>query len=122
MTGSISTPDDDETANMMMMSGLDLKTVVSGIAKRPICHFDIEESPDYIMQRATNMKNEKGVYAPIECTNLRVVYMTSTGLRTRNTFRFSVTNPTNEDYEFMWEPAGDPSPSWQCYQTSGWNI
>lgn len=96
-----------------------LRFFIKGEAKRPICHFNITESPDYMLRRSENMKNEIGLHSPIEATDIRVVEMESVGLRLRNVFRFSVVNPTSENYEFKWEPLGDPSPFWRCAMGSG---
>ena len=59
------------------------------------------------------------MYSRIETGNLRVVELESIGLKTKNTFRFHVINPTGENYDFSWETVGDPSPSWRCVQSSG---
>lgn len=90
-----------------------------GTGNRPICHFEVIETPDYLNRRAGNLKNENGLLSPIETANLRVVELESTGLKTRNTFRFHVINPTAENYDFIWEAVGDPSPFWRCVQSSG---
>eukprot|EP01041_Mallomonas_annulata_P003640 gene3640-7257_t len=94
-------------------------TFVRGTSKRPICHFDIIDSPDYLTRRQANMKNENGLNSPIEATDIRFVELESTGLRSRNTFRFHVINPTGENYEFQWEACGDPSPAWRCVLGAG---
>eukprot|EP01038_Epipyxis_sp_PR26KG_P004323 gene4323-6124_t len=96
-----------------------VRMVIRGTAKRPICHFEIEETPDYLSRRAFNLKNENGLNSPIEATDLKIVELESVGLRTRNTFRFHIINPTNENYEFIWETTGDPSPYWRCVQSAG---
>ena len=96
-----------------------VRMVLRGSANRPICHFDMKESTEYLAKRPPNMKNEMGLFAPIEATNLRVVALESTGLRTRNTYRFHIINTTGENYEFLWETCGDPSASWRCVQSAG---
>jgi hydrocephalus-inducing protein len=48
-----------------------------------------------------------------------VVSLESIGLRTRNTFRFHIINPTAENYEFLWESLGDASAYWRCVQSAG---
>ena len=92
---------------------------IFGTGTRPICHFEINETPDYLNRRPGNLKNEIGLFSPIECGNLRAVELESIGLRTRNTFRFHVINPTSENYDFIWESVGEPSPFWRCVQGSG---
>lgn len=96
-----------------------IRMVLRGTGKRPICHFDLNETLDYMSRRPSNLKNENGLYSPIESTDLRVVELESCGLQTRNTFRFYVTNPTGDNYEFLWETVGDPSPFWRCVQGAG---
>lgn len=96
-----------------------VRIILRGTAKRPLCHFDIKETMDYLIRRAPNMKNEIGLFSPIETADLKVVEMESTGLRSRNTFRFHVINPTNDNYEFQWEAVGDPSPFWRCVYSAG---
>ena len=96
-----------------------VRMVLRGSANRPICHFDMKESTEYLARRLPNMKNELGLFAPIESADLRVVELESTGLRTRNTYRFHIINTTGENYEFKWETCGDPSGSWRCVQSAG---
>jgi len=96
-----------------------IRMIVRGTAKRPLCHFEIKETPEYLSRRLPTLKNETGLVSPIENGDLRVVEVESVGLRTRNTFRFHIINPTNDNYEFTWETMGDPSPFWRCVLTSG---
>jgi hypothetical protein len=90
-----------------------------GLGKRPVCHFDIKETLDYLSRRLPNLKNENGLNSSIESSDLKVVEVESVGLRTRNTFKFYVTNTTNESYEFLWETMGEASPFWRCVQSAG---
>jgi hypothetical protein len=62
------------------------------------------------------MRNENGLNSPIEETDIKVIELESIGLRTRNTFRFHITNPTNDNYEFLWESTGEANPAWRCVQ------
>jgi hydrocephalus-inducing protein len=110
---------DGAAANSSDGPSAGIRMVIRGTAKRPICHFDIEETEDYMSRRPLNMKNEIGLNSPIEVTDIKVVELESVGLRTRNTFRFYVTNPTNDNYEFLWETMGEPSPFWRCVQGAG---
>ena len=96
-----------------------VRMVLRGTAKRPVCHFELKESPEYLSQRIGNLRNEYGMLSPIECTDLKVVELESTGLRTRNTYRFHIINPTADNYEFLWEAVGEPSPFWRCLQSAG---
>jgi hydrocephalus-inducing protein len=93
--------------------------MLRGRALRPICHFELEETPSYLTRRDPGLKNELGIASPIEATDLRVVEVTSCGLRTRNRFTVYVANPTNDSYEFSWETLGQPDPAWRCVQTAG---
>jgi hypothetical protein len=96
-----------------------VRMVLRGSAKRPVCHFELKETPDYLSRRAGNLKNEHGMLSPIECADLKVVELESTGLRTRNTFRFHIINPTADNFDFLWEAVGEPSPFWRCVQSAG---
>ena len=95
------------------------RMVVRGTAKRPLCHFELVESPDYRARRPPNLKNELGMFSPIEVSDIRIVEVESVGLRTRNTYRFHIINTTNENYDFTWTPSGEPSTYWKCVQSSG---
>ena len=96
-----------------------IRMILRGTGKRPICHFDINETLDYMSRRPSNLKNENGLFSNIEATDIKIVELESVGLQTRNTFRFHVTNPTGDKYEFIWESMGDPSPFWRCVQGAG---
>lgn len=96
-----------------------INMVIYGLGKRPVCHFEIEETPDYLSRRPPNLKNEQGLFSSIESTDLKIVEVESVGLKTRNTFRFYVTNTTNESYEFLWGPLGEASAFWRCVQGAG---
>lgn len=96
-----------------------IKFIAIGEAKRPRCHFEIVESPEYMMRRPVNLKNEFGLYSPIESSDIKVVEVESIGLKCRNTFRFTVINPTNENCDFKWDAVGDPSPYWRCVLCAG---
>lgn len=95
-----------------------IRMVVRGTAKRPVCHFEMKESVDYLVRRLPSMTNELGLVSPIQ-VEVKVAEVESIGLRSRNTYRFSVLNPTNENYEFLWESVGVPSPFWRCVYSSG---
>ena len=107
------------TASDADASSAGVRMVIRGSAKRPICHFDVVETLDYMSRRPLNMKNENGLNSPIEVLDIKVIELESVGLRTRNTFRFYVTNTTNDNYEFIWESLGEASPSWRCVQGAG---
>ena len=96
-----------------------IRMVCRGSAMRPVCHFELKESPDYLSRRPGNLKNEFGMLSPIECTDIKMVELESTGLRTRNTYRFHIINPTSDNYEFLWEAVGEPCPFWRCVQSAG---
>ena len=92
--------------------------VLRGAAKRPICHFEIQEALDYLSRRPAGMKNEHGLHAPI-VGDIKIAEIESIGLRSRNTFRFHVLNPTCDNFEFVWDAIGDPSPYWRCVYGAG---
>jgi hydrocephalus-inducing protein len=122
LTGAVPVEDKDATSALSAAQATlgSVRMVLRATSKRPLCHFDLIESPDYLKKRPTsNMKNEFGMQSPIECTDLRIVELESTGLRTRNTFRFHIINTTNENYEFSWVAVGEPSPFWRCVQSAG---
>lgn len=90
-----------------------------GRAVRPACHFDLVESADYLSRRGSNLLNEHGRRDAIEASSVRVVEVTSRGLRVQNTKRFLVTNPTAAAYDFSWEPCGQPNAAWRCLTPRG---
>ena len=111
--------DNNAIGNEPPSSSSFVRMVLRGTAKRPVCHFELKESPEYLSQRVGNLRNEFGMLSPIECTDIKVVELESTGLRTRNTYRFHIINPTADNYEFLWEAVGEPSPFWRCLQSAG---
>jgi hypothetical protein len=99
-----------------------LTVTLRGRATRPLVHFDLQPSTDYLAKRSTHaLPNERGVLgAPIECTSaVRVCEVTSRGTRVRNPVKFSVVNPTNASYDFVWEVLGEPSTAWKCMTERG---
>ncbi|KAH8063156.1 hypothetical protein JL722_2318 [Aureococcus anophagefferens] len=86
----------------------------SGRATRPACHIDLNEDGDYLARRQPNLLNEHGHRDQIEATNVRIVEVSSRGLRVQNTKRFHVVNPTASSYDFVWEPSGQPHAAWRC--------
>lgn len=96
-----------------------LRMVLKGTAKRPLCHFDIVQSPDYLIRRSTGLKNELGLLSPIVCSDLKIAEVESVGLRSKNPFQFYVINTTTESYEFSWTAVGEPSSAWKCVTPSG---
>ncbi|EGB10058.1 hypothetical protein AURANDRAFT_62593 [Aureococcus anophagefferens] len=85
-----------------------------GRATRPACHIDLNEDGDYLARRQPNLLNEHGHRDQIEATNVRIVEVSSRGLRVQNTKRFHVVNPTASSYDFVWEPSGQPHAAWRC--------
>ncbi|CAM9230380.1 unnamed protein product, partial [Phaeothamnion confervicola] len=98
-----------------------LRIQLQGRALRPVCHFELVESPEYLGRRVGHLlANERGaVGAPIEAPSVRVVELVSRGTRVRNTKRFRVVNPTAVAYDFSWEPQGDPHAAWRCTAPRG---
>lgn len=67
---------------------------MSGIAERPVCHFELPPS-SYKEKKARDM-------TPID-SKYNIIEFESLGTRIKNTKRFMVVNPTSQGYEFVWE-------------------
>lgn len=93
--------------------------ILNGTAKRPLCHFEVVESQEYLSVRKINIKNENGQFKPIISKDIRVVKTESVGLKSKNILKFYVINTTDEKYDYSWIPMGDPSSFWKCGQCSG---
>ncbi|KAJ1445550.1 hypothetical protein M885DRAFT_473458 [Pelagophyceae sp. CCMP2097] len=91
-----------------------LRVWIRGKATRPACHFDLEANSDYLSRRVSALLNEHGRRDQIEASSVRVVEVSSRGLRVANTKRFHVANPTAASYDFSWEPVGQPHAAWRC--------
>jgi hydrocephalus-inducing protein len=96
-----------------------VRMVLKGTAKRPLCHFDIVQSPDYVNRRSVGLRNELGLISPIVCSDLKIAEVESVGIRSKNPFQFYVINTTTEGYEFNWTAVGEPSSAWKCVTPSG---
>lgn len=76
-----------------------LSLMLRGRSLRPMCHFALQESPDYLQRRQSNLlANELGQQGlAIESASVRVVEVISRGTNVRNTRRFvhCHTIPTN---------------------------
>ena len=93
--------------------------ILNGTAKRPLCHFEVVESQEYLSVRKINIKNENGQFKPIINKDMRVVKTESVGLKSKNILKFFVINTTDDKYDYSWIPMGDPSSFWKCGQCSG---
>ncbi|XP_064641495.1 hydrocephalus-inducing protein-like isoform X2 [Lineus longissimus] len=85
---------------------------VKGQSLLPYCHFELEDS-DYISgaRRNPELRGPRG--APPGATldqNTRVIEFNSIGVSVKNTRFFSIVNPTNQTYDFMWVNEDDPDP------------
>ena len=68
---------------------------LKGKSARPICHFELP---------ATNYREKKAQdMLPID-SSYQILEFESMGTKVKNTKRFYVVNPTNQGYEFEWEP------------------
>ncbi|CAH2323836.1 Hypothetical predicted protein [Pelobates cultripes] len=88
---------------------------VKGCSMLPYCHFQLEDS-DYITNRRRNPELGGPRGAPSGTTldpNTRVIEFSSVGVRTKNTRKFCILNPTSSPYSFLWT-CDDPS----CFQSS----
>ena len=89
---------------------------------RPVCHFELVETSDYLPRRAQGLLNELGKKDQIQASQVRCVEVKSVGTRVRNTKRFHVVNPTNGTFEFEWAPCGEPNSAWRCGTPKGMII
>lgn len=70
----------------------------------PYCHFELEDS-DYIRSARRNPELRGPGGAPPGTTldpNTRVIEMTNIGIGVKNSRKFDIYNPTNQDYTFKW--------------------
>lgn len=91
-----------------------LTASLKGLSLRPLCHIEVNESTTYLATRSSDLKNEYGLFSPIETPNIRVVEVESIGIRTKNTISFDIVNPTGDDYECVWRSVGEACASWRC--------
>ncbi|XP_051512768.1 hydrocephalus-inducing protein homolog [Myxocyprinus asiaticus] len=78
---------------------------VSGRSLLPYCHFHLKDS-DYL----TGNRRNPELYSPIFMDpNTRVIEFTTVGIGTSVRREFSIVNPTNKPYSFIWrcEDSGD---------------
>jgi len=68
---------------------------LNGKSLRPFCHFELPQS-SYREKKAKDM-------VPID-SSYQILEFQSLGTKVKNTKRFYVVNPTNQGYEFEWEP------------------
>lgn len=83
------------------MSPLEIR--LNGSSLRPTCHFELVSS-DYLTahRRKVGLPGPNGVIGPLD-ESFKVIEFKSLGLKVRNTRRFYVVNPTNQNYTFNWE-------------------
>ena len=96
----------------------------------PYCHFELEDS-DYISSARRNPELRGPGGAPPGTTldpNTRVIEFQTVGVGVKNLKKFSIVNPTSQNYSFLWAGENDPNPkkipSFTCltprgYVTSG---
>ena len=91
----------------------------------PYCHFELGDS-DYLSgaRRNPEMRGPRG--APPGTTldaNTRVIEMKSIGVGLKNSKRFTLINPTTDNYSFQWINDDDPdlkvTPSFDCATPQG---
>lgn len=88
-----------------------------GRSHRPVCHFELPHS-DYLTRRPLDMPGPDGEVKPLE-SSTRVIEMNSLGTHVKNTCRFTVINPMNVGYDFVWKPLGDGNPLFRCATSKG---
>ncbi|KAG8562376.1 hypothetical protein GDO81_015657 [Engystomops pustulosus] len=98
---------------------------VTGRSLLPYCHFQLEDS-DYISSGRRNPELCGPGGAPSGTTldpMTRVVEFTSVGVKTKNSRTFSIMNPTNSLYSFLWTcedpPSLQHSPAFRCMNEQG---
>ncbi|XP_073420426.1 hydrocephalus-inducing protein homolog [Dendrobates tinctorius] len=98
---------------------------VTGRSQLPYCHFQLEDS-DYISSGRRNPELCGPRGAPSGTTldpNTRVIEFTSVGVQTKSSRTFSIVNPTNSLYSFLWTCEDPPSlrspPTFRCLKEEG---
>ncbi|XP_073515931.1 hydrocephalus-inducing protein homolog isoform X2 [Phyllobates terribilis] len=98
---------------------------VTGRSLLPYCHFQLEDS-DYISSGRRNPELCGPCGAPSGTTldpNTRVIEFTSVGVQTKSSRTFSIVNPTNSLYSFLWTCEDPPSlrrpPAFHCLNKQG---
>ncbi|GBG33770.1 Hydrocephalus-inducing protein-like [Hondaea fermentalgiana] len=91
----------------------ELALTLSGMASRPVCHFELESST-YLERRKAPLP---GLGPDV---SVKVLEFQSLGLRIKNTKRFHVVNPTSMAYEFELVPIGEEtSACFKCATSKG---
>jgi len=87
---------------------------VSGIAERPVIHFELPPS--------TYKERKEKEMIPVD-NKFKIIEFSSLGTNIKNTKRFMAVNPTNQGYEFEWEEVPDESkklkPMFKCLTPKG---
>ncbi|XP_077145064.1 hydrocephalus-inducing protein homolog isoform X4 [Ranitomeya variabilis] len=98
---------------------------VTGRSLLPYCHFQLEDS-DYISSGRRNPELCGPRGAPSGTTldpNTRVIEFTSVGVQNKSSRTFSIVNPTNGLYSFLWTCEDPPSlrnpPTFHCLNKEG---
>ncbi|XP_069510876.1 hydrocephalus-inducing protein homolog [Ambystoma mexicanum] len=98
---------------------------VKGKSLLPYCHFELEDS-DYISQSRRNPNQRGPGGAPPGAaldSNTRVIEFSTVGVHTKNSRAFSIMNPTNSAYSFLWtcedSPSLKTSPAFRCLRENG---
>ncbi|XP_075181569.1 hydrocephalus-inducing protein homolog [Anomaloglossus baeobatrachus] len=98
---------------------------VTGRSLLPYCHFQLEDS-DYISSGRRNPELCGPRGAPSGTTldpNTRVIEFMSVGVQTKSSRTFSIVNPTNSRYSFLWTCEDPPSlqspPAFHCLNQEG---
>eukprot|EP00750_Incisomonas_marina_P001420 INCI1119.3.p1 GENE.INCI1119.3~~INCI1119.3.p1 ORF type:complete len:1768 (+),score=268.85 INCI1119.3:361-5304(+) len=94
-----------------------LSLQMSGRGVRPVCHFDLPPS-DYLVRRKPGQPGPNGGLGPLDPA-IRVIEVSSLGIKVKNRCRFVAINPMNSSYEFLWEPVGAPNAVFRCLTQRG---
>lgn len=97
--------------------GVPLLIKMMGNSLRPLCNFELEKS-SYLTIRDNNRLNENREELPLS-SEIKIVEIESLGIYVKNTRKFNVRNPTNIDYEFIWEELSNSDKSIKCVISHG---
>ena len=84
------------------------KINLTGISKRPLCHFNVKTS-DYI----SSGRRHPDYIDPLP-ENLQVIEISSLSIKNSSTLRFEIINTTSESYDAFWNQISGPKEVIKC--------